>query len=63
MIHSVGKQKIIDEINSKSAMNYAQKFVEWVNKEEAKVDKKTNTQERNDKSVIHHPKEFKEKQS
>ena len=41
-------------------MNYAQKFVEWVNKEEAKVDKKTNTQERNDKSVIHHPQERKE---
>ena len=36
VLQSVGKLNIFDGINSKSAMNYARKVVEWVDKEEAK---------------------------
>ena len=28
----------VDEINSKSAMKYARKVIEWINKEEAKAE-------------------------
>ena len=38
VLHSVGKQNIVDEINSKSAIQYARKVVERVNKEEAKAE-------------------------
>ena len=60
VLHWKGKINSVDEINSKSAMNYSHKVLEMVNKDEAKVERKTYIQERYDKSVSHQTQKGKE---
>ena len=58
VIHDVGKRRIVNEIQPDYAYSYACRFIQRVNKEEEKSEKK-NIQERYDKSFRPQPQEGK----
>ena len=57
VLHFVGKQNIVYEINSKYEMKYSRKVIEQENKEDTKKQGHKCTYKRYDKSIRHHQQE------